>query len=66
VSDRVRLARPAIMSLALRVGTAAGLGIDAVIHWQNAPAYDAVAATVSQGALYRYVDVGALGPLPDM
>jgi hypothetical protein len=106
VSDRVRLARPAIMSLALRVGTAAGLGIDAVVHWQNAPAYDAVAATVSQGALfrveavlaaaagllvlvrprrsswlaallvaagglaavllYRYVDVGALGPLPDM
>jgi hypothetical protein len=106
VSDRVTLARPALMSLALRVGTAAGLGIDAVVHWQNAPAYDAVAATVSQGALfrveavlaaaagllvlvrprrsswlaallvaagglaavllYRYVDVGALGPVPDM
>jgi hypothetical protein len=106
VSDRMTLARPAIMALALRVGTAAGLGIDAVIHWQNASAYDAVAATVSQGALfrveavlaaaagllvlvrprrsswlaallvaagglaavllYRYVDVGALGPLPDM
>jgi hypothetical protein len=76
------------------------------VHWQNAPAYDAMAATISQGALfraeaavavavgllvlvrprpsgwlaalavavsalaavllYRYVDVGALGPLPDM
>ena len=82
------------------------IGIDAVVHWQNAPAYDAVRGTVSQGQLfrveaalavvvgllvlvrprpsswlaalavavsalaavllYRYVDVGALGPLPDM
>jgi hypothetical protein len=90
----------------LRVGTAAALGVDAVVHWQNAPAYDAVGATLTQGALfraeavaavavgllvlvwprpggwlaalgvavsalgavvlYRYVDVGALGPLPDM
>ena len=94
------------MSWTLRVGTAAALGIDAVVHWQNAPAYDAVTATISQGALfraeavlavaagllvlvrprtsswvaalavaasalaavllYRYVDVGSLGPLPDM
>ena len=77
-----------------------------MVHGQNAPAYDAVTATVSQGALfrteaalaaaaallvlvrprpsswvaallvaasalgavllYRYVDVGSLGPLPDM
>jgi hypothetical protein len=91
---------------ALRVGTAAALAIDAAVHWQNAPAYDAVKATISQGALfrveagvavaaallvlvwprrtswilavlvaasalgavllYRYVDVGQLGPLPDM
>ena len=29
------------------------LGIDAVVHWQNAPAYDAVTGTVSQGALFR-------------
>jgi hypothetical protein len=88
------------------VGTAAALGVVAVVHWQNAPAYDGVGASVSQGALfraeaalavavgllvlvrpqkrswlaallvgasalaavvlYRYVDVGALGPLPDM
>jgi hypothetical protein len=99
-------ARSPIVSWTLRVGTAAALGIDAVVHWQNAPAYDAVTATISQGALfraeavlavaagllvlvrprtrswvaalavaasalvavllYRYVDVGSLGPLPDM
>jgi hypothetical protein len=99
-------ARSAIVSWALRLGTAAALGIDAIVHWQNAPAYDAVTGTISQGQLfrveaalavvvgllvlvrprpsswlaallvaasalaavllYRYVDVGALGPLPDM
>jgi hypothetical protein len=100
------LARSVIASWFLRIGTAVALGIDAVVHWQNAPSYDAVAATVSQGQLfraeavvavvagllvlirprpsswvvalvvagsalaavllYRYVDVGTLGPLPDM
>ena len=95
-----------LASWALRVGTAAALAIDAAVHWQNAPAYDAVKATVSQGGLfraeavvavaaallvlirprpsswlvallvagsalgavllYRYVDVGQLGPLPDL
>ena len=90
----------------LRVATAAALGIDAAVHWQNAPAYDSVTATLSQGdlfrvetaaavaagllvllrprpsswlaallvgastlaavLLYRYVHVGAVGPLPDM
>jgi len=100
------LARSPIASWTLRVGTAAALGVDAVVHWQNAPAYDAVKATLSQGELfraeavlavavgllvlirprrsswlaallvgasalgavllYRYVDVGVLGPLPDM
>jgi hypothetical protein len=94
------------VSSTLRVGTAAALGVDAVVHWQNAPAYDAVTGAVSQGELfraeavvavaagllvllrprtsswvaallvaasalgavllYRYVDLGALGPLPDM
>ena len=103
---RGALARWAIGSWALRVATAAALGVDAVVHWQNAPAYDAVTGTVSQGVLfraeavvaivaallvllrprrsswvvallvagsalgavllYRYVDVGSLGPLPDM
>ena len=98
--------RSLITSWALRIGTAVALGIDAAVHWQNAPAYDAVTGTLSQGALfrveavlavvagllvlvrprpsswlaalavaasalaavllYRYVDVGALGPLPDM
>jgi hypothetical protein len=97
---------PALGSWLLRVATAAALGIDAVVHWQDAPAYDAVRAAVSQGQLfrveavlavaagllvlvrprpsswlaamvvagsalaavllYRYVDVGPLGPLPDM
>jgi hypothetical protein len=88
------------------VGTAAALGVDAVVHWQNAPAYDAVGTTITQGTLfraetvvavaagllvllrptagswvaallvaasalgavllYRYADLGSLGPLPDM
>jgi hypothetical protein len=100
------LARSTIISWTLRVTTAAALGIDAAVHWQNASAYDAVTATISQGELfrveaavavavgllvllwprpgswmaavlvgasalaavllYRYVDVGSLGPLPDM
>ena len=95
----------AAVSWALRVATAAALGVDAVVHWQNAPAYDATGTTLTQGALfraeaavavvvgllvlirptrsswlaallvgasalaavvlYRYVDVGSLGPLPD-
>jgi hypothetical protein len=94
------------VSWTLRVGTAAALAVDAVVHWQNAPAYDAIGTTLTQGELfraeaavavavgllvlirprrsswlaallvgasalgavllYRYVDVGMLGPLPDM
>jgi hypothetical protein len=93
-------------SWVLRVATATALAIDAIVHWQNASAYDANRATISQGELfrveaavavavgllillrprpsswlaallvaasalgavllYRYVDVGSLGPLPDM
>ena len=100
------LARSPIVSWTLRFGTAAALGVDAAVHWQNAPAYDAVTATISQGDLFRveaalavaagllvlvrqrtsswvaalavaagalvavllcrYVDLGAIGPLPDM
>jgi len=100
------LARSTIISWTLRVGAAAALGIDAVVHWRNASAYDAVRGSISQGQLfraeaavavvvgllvlvrprpsswlaallvaasalgavllYRYVDVGALGPLPDL
>jgi hypothetical protein len=103
---RAALARPAVGSWVLRVATAAALGVDAVVHWQNAPAYDAVGTTITQGMLfraeaivavvagllvlvrprpsswvaamlvaasalvavllYRYVDLGTLGPLPDM
>jgi hypothetical protein len=103
---RGALARSTIISWTLRVGTAAALGTGAVVHWQNASAYDAVTATISQGELfrveaavavavgllvllwprrgswvaalgvgasalaavllYRYVDLGPLGPLPDM
>jgi hypothetical protein len=103
---RGALARSTIISWTLWVATAAALGIDAAVHWQNASAYDAVTATLSQGALfrveaavavavgllvlvrpqpsswvaavlvgasalaavllYRYVDLGALGPLPNM
>jgi hypothetical protein len=104
--DRGARARSVIVSWTLRIATATALGIDAVVHWQNASAYDAVTGTVSQGQLfraeaavavavgllvlvrprpsswlaallvgasalaavllYRYVDVGALGPLPDL
>src|SRR5881396_1439070 len=39
---RGTLARSAIGSWVLRVATAAALGIDAAVHWQNASAYDAV------------------------
>ena len=100
------LVRWVVGSWVLRIATAAALGIDAVVHWQNASAYDGVTGTVSQGEVfraeaalavvvglgvlvrprpsswlaavlvaasalgavlvYRYVDVGSLGPLPDM
>lgn len=100
------LARSAIVAWTLRIATAAALGVDAAVHWQNASAYDAVNATLTQGELfrveaglavtvgllilvrprrgswvaalavaasalaavllYRYVDLGSLGPLPDM
>jgi len=103
---RAALARPAAGSWVLRVATAAALGVDAVVHWQNSSAYDAVGTTITQGmlfraeatvavvvgllvlvrprpsswvaallvaasalvavVLYRYVDLGTLGPLPDM
>jgi hypothetical protein len=103
---RGALTRSAIGSWVLRVATATAMGIVALIHWQNASAYDAVTASISQGELfraeaalavavgllvlvrprpsswlaalavaasalaavllYRYVDVGSLGPLPDM
>jgi hypothetical protein len=92
--------------LLLRLITAAGLAADAYIHADLAAAYDGIAASVSQGTLfrveagaaslaallvlmlggrvwfalaalvaasalgaillYRYVDVGPLGPLPNM
>jgi len=105
-TQRTSTTRPAVASWTLRVATAAALGIDAVVHWQNALAYDPVKTTISQGQLfraeavvavvvgllvllrprpsswvaallvagsalaavllYRYVDVGPLGPLPDM
>lgn len=95
-----------IVSWALRIATAAALGIDAAVHASDASGYDAVKATISQGQLfrveaavaiaagllvlirprpiswiiaflvaasalatvllYRYVDVGQLGPIPDM
>jgi len=89
---------------------AAGLGVDAYVHWQLAPGFDGIQGTasphISQGGLFRleaalaliamllvlltrhrfgavvaflvaagglgavllyaYVDVGALGPLPNM
>ena len=95
-----------LSSWILRLATAAALAMSAAVHAGNAPAYDAVSGTISQGnlfrveagvaclaallvlvwphrtswiiaflvaasalgavVLYRYVDVGPLGPLPDM
>jgi hypothetical protein len=100
------LTRSPLVSWALRIATAAMLGIDAGVHAYSAAGYDQVTGTISQGnlfrvesavaclvalgvllwpnrltwivallvaasafgavLLYRYVDVGALGPLPDM
>ncbi|MFE2463217.1 hypothetical protein [Streptomyces sp. NPDC059402] len=91
---------------AARVLAAAGLAVDAYVHAHLADRYDAVAASISQGTLfrveaalaalaallvlvwrrlpgdlfaalvaagglalllvYRYVDIGELGPVPDM
>jgi hypothetical protein len=42
-----------IVSWTLRIATATALGIDAVVHWQNASAYDAVRGSISQGQLFR-------------
>ncbi len=90
----------------LRLATAAALTMDAAVHAGNAPSYDAVTGTISEGnlfrveaglacaaallvliwphrtswiiaflvaasalgavLLYRYVDVGSLGPLPNL
>src|SRR5450631_1210237 len=96
--------------LVLTLVTAAGLGVDAYVHWQLAPSFDTLTGAaiphISQGQLfrfgaalslmamllvlftrhrigvaeaflvaagglgavllYRYVDVGGFGPLPDM
>ena len=46
---RGALARWAIGSWVLRIATAAALGIDAVVHWQNASAYAEGAAVVLAG-----------------
>lgn len=94
------------LSWGLRVLVAAGLAVDAYIHFQLAPTYDALGTSITQGTLfrieavaaavvallvlvvgrttvylaaalvsgsalgavllYRWVDVGALGPLPNM
>lgn len=45
------LARSPIVSWALRLGTAAALGIDAAVHLRNALGYDAVKATFTEGGL---------------
>lgn len=102
---RIPAPRAAVLWL-LSLLTAAALAVDAYIHADLASTYDPVAASISQGdlfrieaglsslaallilltaarlawafaflvlasalgaiLLYRYVDVGALGPLPDM
>ena len=55
-----RWAWPALGWWLLRVATAAALGIDAAVHWQNAPAYDSVTATLSQGDLFRVETAAAV------
>jgi len=96
----------AALRLIPRIAAAVGLAIDSGVHAQLAGQYDAVSASISEGALfriesgaaalavvlvlawrkpvgdifaaltaiagsaaillYRYVDVGTIGPLPDM
>ncbi len=103
---RTTSARSRIVSWTLRVAIAAALGIDAVVHLQNASGYDGGGATITEGELfrveaglaivvgllvllwprrtswvaallvgasalaavlvYRYVDIGPVGPFPDM
>jgi hypothetical protein len=98
--------RSRLTGLILRLLVAAGLAVDAYVHADLAPLYDAIRASVSQGdlfrieaaaasaaalivlawgrrtgfalallvaasalgaiLLYRYVNVGALGPIPNM
>ncbi|WP_314175345.1 hypothetical protein [Streptomyces winkii] len=107
-TDHRRPARPShrFSRLAARLVAAAGLAVNASVHAGLAPTYDGVAASVSQGDLfrleaalgalaallvlvwrrlpadvfafvvaggglallliYRYADVGQLGPFPDM
>ena len=58
---REALARSAIGSWVLRIATAAALGIDTVVHWQNASAYDAVTGTVSQGERHCCIEPKCAG-----
>ena len=59
-AHRGALAWSAIGSWVPRVAAATALGIVALIHWQNASAYDAVTATISQGQLFR-AEAAAIG-----
>ncbi len=43
----------ALTGWVLRVGTAAALVVDAVVHLRDAPFYDSSAVTFSQGELFR-------------
>jgi hypothetical protein len=43
----------ALIGWVLRVGTAAALVVDAVVHWRDASFYDSSVVTFSQGELFR-------------
>jgi hypothetical protein len=45
--------RSPIVSWALRVGTAAALGIDAAVHAYNAQGYDELRGIITQAHLFR-------------
>lgn len=104
VNPQYRVRGP--VSLVLRVVAAAGLAVDAYVHFILAADFDAVGSTITQGALFRvqaviamlaallilligrtwvylavfliaasalgavvqsfYIDIGPLGPLPNM
>ncbi len=44
---------PRVAEVVLRVLAAAGLGIDAYVHFDLAPSYDLNVAAISEGALFR-------------
>src|SRR5919201_1427438 len=63
---RGALSRRPVLSWVLRLGTAALLVLLWPRTWSWIVAFLVAASALGAVLLYRYVDVGSLGPLPDM